>query len=69
MHRDSWEWSDGSSSLFRKWREDQPDNENNTQACVGMQKKGWSDSKCANKLNILCQGKPKCCPHKGYIDI
>ncbi|XP_051256957.1 C-type mannose receptor 2-like isoform X1 [Dicentrarchus labrax] len=55
MHRDSWEWSDGSSSLFRKWREDQPDNENNTQACVGMQKKGWSDSKCANKLNILCQ--------------
>ncbi|KAM6959834.1 C-type lectin [Tautogolabrus adspersus] len=40
LHRDSWKWSDGSSSYFREWLAYQPNNENNSQACVTMQEGG-----------------------------
>uniref|UniRef100_A0A4W6CI18 C-type lectin domain-containing protein n=1 Tax=Lates calcarifer TaxID=8187 RepID=A0A4W6CI18_LATCA len=55
LRRDAWKWSDGSSSSFRWWCGSQPDNENNTQACVNMQRGRWNDSKCETSFNFLCQ--------------
>lgn len=61
LRRDAWKWSDGSSSSFRWWCGSQPDNENNTQACVNMQRGRWNDSKCETSFNFLCQSKLKDC--------
>ncbi|XP_042258365.1 C-type lectin BfL-1-like [Thunnus maccoyii] len=55
LHRDSWKWSDGSSSSFRHWWWLKPDNVNNSQACVTMEKGSWSNWKCSTRFNILCQ--------------
>ncbi|XP_044038974.1 uncharacterized protein LOC122869754 isoform X3 [Siniperca chuatsi] len=59
LHRDSWKWLDGSTSLFRQWWDGQPDNENNSQACVTTQRGSWNDWKCSLKFNILCQQTTK----------
>lgn len=63
LRRESWKWSDGSSSLFRQWSGYQPDNENNSQACVTMQKGKWDDWSCDAEFNVLCQSKPNTLIH------
>ncbi|XP_073331683.1 uncharacterized protein [Pagrus major] len=55
LHRDSWTWSDGSSSLFRQWWPNQPSNENNSQTCATMHKGSWDNFKCDTEFSILCQ--------------
>uniref|UniRef100_A0A671U404 C-type lectin domain-containing protein n=1 Tax=Sparus aurata TaxID=8175 RepID=A0A671U404_SPAAU len=57
LFRDSWKWSDGSSSSFRHWYERQPDNSDGKDACVtsdfGRDGKWWDDV-CDKKRPFIC---------------
>ncbi|TNN49879.1 C-type mannose receptor 2 [Liparis tanakae] len=55
LHRDSWMWSNGSASSFRRWPEAQPNSTEDFQPCVQMQQGYWSSSPCETELNFLCQ--------------
>ncbi|XP_030286385.1 C-type mannose receptor 2-like isoform X1 [Sparus aurata] len=55
LHKDPWKWSDGSSSSFRQWWPDQPNNENNSQLCATMHKGSWDNWTCDTEFSILCQ--------------
>ena len=63
LHNDPWRWSDGSSSSFRQWWPNQPNNENTSQSCATMHKGSWDNWTCDTKFSILCQSKPKSCTH------
>lgn len=58
LHREPWSWSDGSSSSFRQWRSNEPNNENNAQQCAAVQGDVWVDWNCNATFNFICQSKP-----------
>uniref|UniRef100_A0A8C9XXM4 C-type lectin domain-containing protein n=1 Tax=Sander lucioperca TaxID=283035 RepID=A0A8C9XXM4_SANLU len=56
LFRDSWKWSDGSTSSFRFWKNGQPDNINN-EACVAAdfsQSGTWEDWSCDMERAFIC---------------
>lgn len=59
LSRDSWKWLDGTTSSFRQWAPNEPNNDNNEEACVEMNGESWSDRRCDLKLNFLCQSKSR----------
>ncbi|XP_049436248.1 macrophage mannose receptor 1-like [Epinephelus fuscoguttatus] len=59
LFRDSWKWSDGSSSSFRHWRPGQPDGGN--QHCVAAHfyySGQWYDEPCAIRRTFICYSTP-----------
>ncbi|KAI1901255.1 hypothetical protein AGOR_G00032440 [Albula goreensis] len=61
LFKDSWEWSDQSSSSYRNWRSGQPDDDGGKGDCVAMMASGsdpnsgqWSDWNCDILYNFLC---------------
>uniref|UniRef100_A0A8C9XRW2 C-type lectin domain-containing protein n=1 Tax=Sander lucioperca TaxID=283035 RepID=A0A8C9XRW2_SANLU len=47
LFRDSWKWSDGSTSSFRFWKNGQPDNNNETCVAADFSQSGaWEDWPC-----------------------
>ncbi|KAL7398979.1 hypothetical protein ABVT39_018042 [Epinephelus coioides] len=59
LFRDSWKWSDGSSSSCRPWIPGQPDGGN--QLCVAADfgySGQWRDLSCATKLQFICYSTP-----------
>lgn len=61
LHRVSYRWSDHSSSSFRSWGKNEPNNQpnngNNTQMCVAMHHEIWMDWSCEAPFGFLCQSK------------
>lgn len=57
LHRDSWNWSDGTNFSFSSWSDGQPDNDVNPEACVSMLNGGWNDTLCSTGLYFICQGE------------
>ncbi|XP_073669120.1 secretory phospholipase A2 receptor-like isoform X2 [Paramisgurnus dabryanus] len=53
LFRDSWEWSDNSTSSFRNWDTDKPDKEC-TKVKVRTQKGNWTDEDCDKSLPFVC---------------
>uniref|UniRef100_A0A3B1IVN7 C-type lectin domain-containing protein n=1 Tax=Astyanax mexicanus TaxID=7994 RepID=A0A3B1IVN7_ASTMX len=57
MFNDSWKWSDQSSSSFRFWDSNQPDNQGEKENCttIIMTKQGhWNDDKCDKPHQFIC---------------
>ncbi|XP_036420718.1 macrophage mannose receptor 1-like [Colossoma macropomum] len=57
LFNDSWKWSDQSTSSFRYWRSDQPDNVVGIKECaaVSMTDQGeWHDLDCETKNPFIC---------------
>uniref|UniRef100_A0A8C9Z8H5 C-type lectin domain-containing protein n=1 Tax=Sander lucioperca TaxID=283035 RepID=A0A8C9Z8H5_SANLU len=58
LFRDSWKWSDGSTSLFRYWNTGEP-NKNGNENCVATafsQSGRWEDWNCDVKRAFICFG-------------
>ncbi|XP_039655540.1 macrophage mannose receptor 1-like isoform X2 [Perca fluviatilis] len=58
LFRDSWKWSDGSTSSFSFWKNGQPDN-NGNEACVASdfsQSGAWEDWSCDMERAFICYG-------------
>ncbi|XP_036419930.1 macrophage mannose receptor 1-like isoform X2 [Colossoma macropomum] len=59
LFSDSWKWSDQSTSSFRYWASDQPDNGNENCAAVSMTTQDamgrWYDVNCAEKIPFICR--------------
>lgn len=55
LHRDSWKWADSTTSSFRLWAPNEPDNKNNAEGCVAMFGEGWYDRTCSLEMSVLCQ--------------
>ncbi|XP_059189398.1 lectin-like [Centropristis striata] len=63
LFRDSWKWSDGSSSSFRYWRSGQPNNYGGQEACAAADFSSsgrWVDVKCDEKFPFICSGPSEC---------
>ncbi|KAL7398122.1 hypothetical protein ABVT39_004679 [Epinephelus coioides] len=61
LFRDSWKWSDGSSSSFRYWRPGQPYSPGENQLCVFANfgySGQWFDESCAVRVAFICYGTP-----------
>ncbi|XP_059208033.1 C-type mannose receptor 2-like [Centropristis striata] len=59
LFRDSWKWSDGSSSSFRRWLPGQPDNSKGTEACAAADFRSsgrWVDLNCNSRRPFICYG-------------
>ncbi|XP_059198386.1 C-type lectin domain family 4 member M-like [Centropristis striata] len=59
LFRDSWKWSDGSSSSFRYWLSGQPNNYGGRQDCAAADfssSGGWRDENCDLKFPFICSG-------------
>ncbi|KAL7398040.1 hypothetical protein ABVT39_003265 [Epinephelus coioides] len=59
LFRDSWKWSDGSSSSFRHWLPRKPDGEN--QYCVAADfgySGQWRDLSCDYRIVFICCSTP-----------
>ncbi|KAI4823550.1 hypothetical protein KUCAC02_012131 [Chaenocephalus aceratus] len=57
LYRDSWKWSDGSSSPFRYWAGGEPNNRNYNEACVAaaFHNSGkWKDADCGLRKHFIC---------------
>ncbi|XP_066573941.1 macrophage mannose receptor 1-like [Amia ocellicauda] len=59
LFNEPWKWSDGSNSMFRKWKIHQPDNLNGQEACVDLILNGidygtWEDQNCNNGKAFFC---------------
>lgn len=55
LYRDSWKWVDSSTSSFRPWALNQPNNNNNTEGCVAMSGAHWYSRTCNLEYGVLCQ--------------
>ncbi|XP_039656969.1 C-type mannose receptor 2-like [Perca fluviatilis] len=59
LFRDSWKWSDGSTSSFSFWKKGQPDNNNGKETCVAAdfsQSGAWEDWPCDMERAFICYG-------------
>ncbi|XP_035864263.1 C-type lectin-like [Sander lucioperca] len=57
LFRDSWKWSDGSTSSFRFWKNGQPDNNNETCVAADFSQSGaWEDWPCDMERAFICYG-------------
>ncbi|XP_034721523.1 macrophage mannose receptor 1-like [Etheostoma cragini] len=59
LFRDSWKWSDGSSSSFSFWKTGQPNNINGNQTCVAAdfsQSGAWEGWSCDMERAFICYG-------------
>ncbi|KAI1901235.1 hypothetical protein AGOR_G00032210 [Albula goreensis] len=57
LFRESWKWSDQSSSSYRYWRSGQPNNRRGEENCAVMWVKHdgrWGDQKCSNSHPFIC---------------
>ncbi|KAG9331032.1 hypothetical protein JZ751_020415 [Albula glossodonta] len=57
LFRESWKWSDQSSSSYRYWTSEQPNNKGGEENCAVMKVKhdgGWGDQKCSNRHPFIC---------------
>lgn len=62
LFRESWKWSDGSTSSFRYWRQEggEPNNISGKEACVVAEfslSGKWADIDCDMKIPFICTGK------------
>uniref|UniRef100_A0A3Q3AHD6 C-type lectin domain-containing protein n=1 Tax=Kryptolebias marmoratus TaxID=37003 RepID=A0A3Q3AHD6_KRYMA len=56
LYRDTWKWSDGSSSSFRYWRGLEPNDNMEHCAAIYFQDSGrWEDWNCDKKNAFICQ--------------
>lgn len=55
LSRDSWKWVDGTTSSFKSWAPNEPDNKNNAEGCVAMYGERWYDRNCNLEMSVLCQ--------------
>uniref|UniRef100_A0AAQ4PLL4 C-type lectin domain-containing protein n=1 Tax=Gasterosteus aculeatus aculeatus TaxID=481459 RepID=A0AAQ4PLL4_GASAC len=53
LHRDSWNWSDGTNFSFSRWLDGQPDIDTKPEACVSMLNGGWNDTLCSTGLYFI----------------
>uniref|UniRef100_A0A8D0AK07 C-type lectin domain-containing protein n=1 Tax=Sander lucioperca TaxID=283035 RepID=A0A8D0AK07_SANLU len=63
LFRDSWKWSDGSTSSFSFWKNEQPDNKNGNETCVAAdfsQSGAWEDWPCDMERAFICYGPGEC---------
>ncbi|XP_049438144.1 C-type mannose receptor 2-like isoform X3 [Epinephelus fuscoguttatus] len=61
LFRDSWKWSDGSTSSFRHWRPGQPDNHGGNERCVAAYfyfSGQWFDLPCDDRRAFICYSTP-----------
>ncbi|KAF1372765.1 hypothetical protein PFLUV_G00252240 [Perca fluviatilis] len=59
LFRDSWKWSDGSTSSFKYWNTGEPNNKAGNEACVAAafnQSGQWEDWNCGVKRAFICFG-------------
>ncbi|XP_035864264.1 C-type mannose receptor 2-like [Sander lucioperca] len=57
LFRDSWKWSDGSTSSFSFWKNGQPDNNYETCVAADFSQSGtWEDWPCDLKRAFICYG-------------
>ncbi|XP_076145666.1 C-type mannose receptor 2-like [Alosa pseudoharengus] len=55
LFRDAWEWSDGSSSSFRYWNTEEPNDPG--VACTLIMSSGqWNDADCGHPSPFICYG-------------
>uniref|UniRef100_A0A8B9J830 C-type lectin domain-containing protein n=1 Tax=Astyanax mexicanus TaxID=7994 RepID=A0A8B9J830_ASTMX len=57
LFNDSWNWSDQSSSSFRYWDSNQPNNNNGIQHCTTMimpEQGHWNDKDCGTPYQFIC---------------
>uniref|UniRef100_A0A3B1J4S4 C-type lectin domain-containing protein n=1 Tax=Astyanax mexicanus TaxID=7994 RepID=A0A3B1J4S4_ASTMX len=63
LFNDSWEWSDQSSSSFRYWNSNQPNNNKGNQdycTTVKMTEQGhWNDKSCDKSFQFVCHESEK----------
>lgn len=55
LYRGAWKWVDSTSSSFRQWAPNEPDNKNNMEGCAGMYGGRWYDWRCDQRMSFLCQ--------------
>uniref|UniRef100_A0A8D0CV34 C-type lectin domain-containing protein n=1 Tax=Sander lucioperca TaxID=283035 RepID=A0A8D0CV34_SANLU len=61
LFRDSWKWSDGSTSSFSFWKNGQPDNNYETCVAADFSQSGtWEDWPCDLKRAFICYGPGEC---------
>ena len=61
LFRDSWKWSDGSTSSFSFWKNGQPDNKNETCVAADFSQSGaWEDWPCDMERAFICYGPGEC---------
>ncbi|XP_039656971.1 macrophage mannose receptor 1-like [Perca fluviatilis] len=59
LFRDSWKWSDGSTSSFSSWKVGQPDYNNGNKICVAAdfsQSGAWEEWPCDMERAFICYG-------------
>ncbi|KAL7398549.1 hypothetical protein ABVT39_011397 [Epinephelus coioides] len=61
LFRDSWKWSDGSSSSFRHWKQTEPNNVEWNEYCVAAHfgnSGQWEDWPCDVRRAFICYSRP-----------
>lgn len=62
----SWVWQDGSSAAndlttYHKWRDDEPNNQNNTEDCAAVRGGAWNDLPCTRAYGFVCKKEAPSC--------
>uniref|UniRef100_A0A8D0A1P2 C-type lectin domain-containing protein n=1 Tax=Sander lucioperca TaxID=283035 RepID=A0A8D0A1P2_SANLU len=61
LFRDTWKWSDGSTSSFSFWKNGQPDNKKETCVAADFSQSGtWEDWSCDMERAFICYGPGEC---------
>ncbi|KAF1391057.1 hypothetical protein PFLUV_G00064640 [Perca fluviatilis] len=61
LFRDTWKWSDGSTSSFSFWKNGQPDNKNKTCVSADFSQSGaWEGWSCDMERAFICYGPGEC---------
>uniref|UniRef100_A0AAV2L215 C-type lectin domain-containing protein n=1 Tax=Knipowitschia caucasica TaxID=637954 RepID=A0AAV2L215_KNICA len=68
LYRNTWLWSDLSNSSFRNWISGSPNNINNDEHCVHMNKDGqMEDDTCSKPLMFVCHEAEDYCPDSELV--